>query len=99
MESDERKSEAQVLRVRVRKSYGDISKRPLKIIPKNNSIMNIIYTFWQCWKMFTPFSVNGFRSICHIKLKQVGATGIILANGRGTISEKGHLKICGKRIK
>ena len=28
-----------------------------------------------------------------------GATGIILANGRGTISEKGHLKICGKRIK
>jgi hypothetical protein len=28
-----------------------------------------------------------------------GATGIILANGRGTISEKGHSKICGKRIK
>ena len=28
-----------------------------------------------------------------------GATGIILANERGTFSEKGHLKICGKRIK
>ena len=32
MESDERKSEAQVLRVRVRKSYGDISKRPSTLI-------------------------------------------------------------------
>jgi hypothetical protein len=28
-----------------------------------------------------------------------GETGSILANGRGTVSEKGHLKICGKRIK
>jgi hypothetical protein len=28
-----------------------------------------------------------------------GATGSILANGRGTFSEKGHLKICGKTIK
>ena len=32
MESDERKSEAQVLRVRVRKASGDISKRPSALI-------------------------------------------------------------------
>ena len=32
MESDERKSEAQVLRVRVRKASGDISKRPSTLI-------------------------------------------------------------------
>jgi hypothetical protein len=25
--------------------------------------MNIIFTFWQCWKNVTPFSVNSFRSI------------------------------------
>jgi len=36
-----------------------------------NSIMKIIFTFWECWKMLTHFSVNGFRNICHIKLKQV----------------------------
>jgi hypothetical protein len=53
MESDERKSEAQVLRVRVRKASGDISKRPSALIrsalqtsTENNNISTSKVSFY-----------------------------------------------------
>jgi hypothetical protein len=176
MESNERKFEAQVLRVCIRKASGDISKRLSTLIrsalqtstennllqldvtnaskaiyrerhkyfpalpkskddvhdavdildTKTNKSENFVIsndrdsgimifstlTNLQCMcRVMDELFIDGTFKCCPCYFCQLykillpppcgeqGATGIILANRRGTISEKGHLKICGKRIK
>ena len=74
MESDKRKSEAQILRVRVRKAYGDISKRPSTLIrsalqtsTENNSLFCLdIFPLITYLSLLPPSLPNSLYSIINI---------------------------------